>query len=336
MKRICAGGVIAVQLAGCSGIIGPGNAIGWNDAIPPVGNGVGRLVESNQGYKSLGPAAFPVGPDQIEALDAYGAVTIEEEAKFKGRTEAVFTKITANAGLERSTTNLSTSTGWKVLQLKDFSTAVVGKEFAYKCLTAQEFSYEASRAINAGAAVDTTQVAKAFGVASAAVQVDGGLGNQTKVTIANPNVCLSFISAKLVRDRSWWSKSDSWIPFFRGKDKKFELVIDKPGAKASPDFGSRAVNTKPAYQLAAGSLNGQAILKVLIDNHENDQDIPPKILKETYPGVWSRTFPVHTYHIEDDIYAVMSVDVIAKRTDQNTIEVESASLSSPEYRLIRN
>lgn len=336
MKRVCASGIIAFQLAGCSVIGGPGGAIGWNDAIPPVGSGVGRLVERNKGYKSLGPAAFPVGPDQIEVLDTYGAVTVEEEAKFKGRTEAVFTKITANAGLERSSSNLSTSTGWRVLQLKDFSTAVVGKEFAYKCLTAEEFSYEGGKAVNAGAGVDTTVVAKAFGVAAGAVQLDGGVDNQTKITIENPNVCLSFVSAKLVRERSWWTKSDSWIPFLRGKEKKFDLAIDKLGAKARPDFGSRAINIKPGYQLAAGSLNGEAILKVLIDNHETDQDIPPKILKETYPGVWSKTFPVHTFHIEDDIYAVMSVDVTARRTDQNTIEVESASLSSPEYRLIRN
>jgi hypothetical protein len=336
MRKLFMVGAMTFHLSGCSSLAGPGENIGWTDAIPPVGNGVGRLVEKNRGYKSLGAAAFTVNPDQVEVLETYEMATSSEETKFRARTEAVFAKITAAAGLEHASANLNISSGWRVIQLRDFSTAVIDKEFAYKCLTAQAFSYEASRANNAGASVDATEVAKVFGVTAAAVDVNASTGEHTKITIANPNVCLSIVSAKWVRDRWWWSRSDKPIAFKRGQETQFELVVDKPGAKAVPDFGRRAKATKPSYQLAAGSNNGQAILKVLIENNEIDQEIPAKILKENYPGVWSRRFPVHTFHIEDDIYAVMSVQVVAKRTDDNTIVVESAELTSPEYRLIRN
>lgn len=337
MKNLVMVGAITLHLSGCSTIVGPGNTIGWTDAIPPVGNGVGRLVEDNRGYKSLGPAAFTVSPDQVEVLDSYETKNDREETKFRTRTEAVFANIAATAGLEHSSANLSISSGWRVIQLRDFSTAVMDKEFAYKCLTSQAFSYEASKANNAGASVDATEVAKVFGVTAAAVDVNAESGVRTKVTISNPNVCLSFVSAKLVSYRPWWGQtSDKPIAFKRGQEERFELAVDKPGAKAVPDFGKRAKATKPSYQLAAGSNNGQAILKVLIENHESDQEIPSKILKETYPGVWNRRFPVHTFQIDDDIYAVMSVEVTAKLTDENTIVVESAELTSPEYRLIRN
>lgn len=336
MKNIIVVGAITLHLSGCASLAGPGETIGWTDAIPPVGNGVGRLVEKNRGYISLGGVAFPVSPDQIEVLETYEAASSTEEAKFKTGTQAVFGNLAAAAGLEHASANLNISSGWRVIQLKDFSTAVIDKEFAYKCLTAQAFSYEASRANNAGAKVDTTEVAKVFGVAAAAVNVDASAGHHTKVTIANPNVCLSFVSAKLVRDRGWSSSSDKPVPFRQRQETHFELVVDKPGAKAVPDLGKRAKTTRPSFQLAAGSNNGRAILKVLIENNEIDQEIPSKILKETYPGVWSRRYPVHTFQIADDIYAVMSVEVVAQRTDDNTIVVESAELTSPEYRLLRN
>jgi hypothetical protein len=150
------------------------------------------------------------------------------------------------------------------------------------------------------------------------------------------NLCFHrvFLSAKLVRDRGWWSSSDKWVAFRQRQETHFGLAVDKLGAKAAPDFGKRAKMTRPSYRLAAGSNNGRAILKVVIENNEIDQEILSKILKETYPVVWSRRYPVHTFHIADDIYAVISVEVVAKRTDDNTVVVESAELTSPEYRLL--
>ncbi|MBV7569638.1 hypothetical protein [Pseudomonas sp. PDM27] len=328
---------LLLQVSGCTTFSGPGSDIGWTDAVPPVGNGVGRLVEKNHGFKSLGLAAFQVTPDQVEILPTYNAVSTEENAKYSAGANAVFSQITAQAGIERSTSNLSQSSDWKIVQLKDFSTAVTDKEFAYRCLTAKEYSYEVFKKTSGNIKLDASKIAQAFGVTTAAVEVSASPDkpNHTKITIAEPNVCLSFISATLERAR-WWTRYDGTRSLRLDGEKKFTLSINEPGSTVEPDFGKKAVQTKPRYQLYAGEVGGKATLNVMIEDRETHQEIPSKILKETYPGVWKQSYKVHTYNLEEDVYAIMSIDIEAKRTADNKIIVSFAELSSPEYKLIRD
>jgi|UPI0003693823 hypothetical protein len=329
---------LLLPLASCSLFKGPGSDIGWTDAIPPVGNGVGRLVETNHGFKSLSTVAFQVTPDQLETLDTYNYVSDEEDSKYKIGAEAAFNQITANASVERSTTNLSHSSEWRIIQLKDFSTAAINKEFAYRCLTAKEYSYEVATKTSSTLKAETPTIAKAFGVPVGAIEISAKPDNpdQSKVTIADPNVCLSFISATLVRDRPWWSRYDGTRSIKLDGKTSFNLKTDESGPIVEPDFGKRAVETKPRYRLYASEAGGKPILKIFIEDREMHQEIPSKILKETYTDVWEQSYLVHSYHIENNIYAIMSIDIKARRTANNEIEVTKAELSSPEYKLIRN
>ncbi|MVW87876.1 hypothetical protein EI969_18325 [Pseudomonas sp. PB101] len=328
---------LLLQVSGCTTFSGPGSDIGWTDAVPPVGNGVGRKVETNHRVKSLGQAAFQVTPDQLEILPTYNAVSTEENTKYSAGANAVFSQITADAKIERSTSNLSQSSDWKIVQLKDFSTVVLDKEFAYKCLTAKEYSYEVIQKTSGNVKLDASKIAQAFGVTAAAVEVSASPDkpNHTKVTIAEPNVCLSFVSATLERAR-WLTRYDGTRSLRLDGAKKFTLNINEPGPTVEPDFGKRAVQTKPRYQLYAGEAGGKATLNVMIEDRETHQEVPTKILKETLPGVWKQSYKVHTFNVEEDIYAIMSLDIEAKRTADNKIVVTYAELSSPEYKLKRD
>lgn len=326
---------LALQLTSCTPFKGPASDMGWTDAIPPTGNGIGRLVENNKGFKSLSTVAFHVSPDQIETLSSFDSVSIKKQTKYMAGANAAFTKITADASLERASQDLSQSSEWKIIQLRDFSTSVVDKEFAYRCITTDEYSYETSEKNSAQLKLDTS---KAFGVATASIDIQGGAEgvDLTKVTIKEPNVCLSFISATLVKKRSWWGNPVSSKGIEYKGAKEFTLKTNKSGPSVEPDFGKRGVQTKPRYKLYADDSAGLATLKLQIEDRESNRTISHKIFIETLPGTWEQNYRIDTYNIETDTYSIISVDIIANRTENNEIHVSKAELTYPEYTLVRN
>lgn len=322
---------LPITVTGCSLLGGPGSQIGWRDAKPPVTDGVGRIVENN----NLSQLAFTVTPDMLEELGSYTSASTDENDKYKAGIDAVFKQITAKAELEFISSKSMQSNQWKIIQLKDFSTAVVETEFAYRCLTASKYKYTVSRKTKAGAQLDATALAKKIGGTSAKIEIGMVPDDPSKaeIIVDNPTVCLSFVSAKFERDR-WWSRFDGPRHFTVGGLKSFTLTSSNGVvASAKPDFGKRALHTKPTYKLYAVEEGGKPQLQIKVFDsamHKNGYTIP---VPELIPGTWDNKIELPAFGVGGDIYGFMYVELKAKRTAENQILVSQAELYSPEYKL---
>ncbi|GLO51367.1 hypothetical protein PPUN110474_27670 [Pseudomonas putida] len=331
MKKIAMMVVFPMSITGCTLFDGPGSQIGWRDAKPPVTDGVGRIVKNN----NLSQLAFPVSPEMLEELESYMSVSTEQNAKYKAATEVAFKQITANAKLEFISGKSMKSDQWRIVQLKDFSTAVVDTEFAYSCLTANSYKYTVSRKTTAGVELDASELAKKLGGTAAKVEVGMVPDDPSKaeISVQNPRICLSFLSATFERDRSF-TKNDGPRHFKVGDSSKFTLTSSNGViASAEPDFGRRAIHTKPTYKLYAVQEGGQQHLQIKVFDsamYKKGYTVP---IPELVPGTWDSRISLPTFGVGDNVYGFMYVDIKAKRTPENEILVSKAALFSPEYKL---
>jgi hypothetical protein len=326
--------VLATALTGCSIFSGPGSQIGWNDAIPPVSDGVGRKVEGRQ----LSQLTVALSPDMIEILDTYETVTTEQNSKYKAGIEAAFKKLTASAELEYVSSNSITSNRWRIAQMKSFDAAPEETEFAYKCLTADNFKYTVSRKTTAGVKLDASELVKKFDATAAKVEV-GMVPNdpdKAEITVKNPNVCLAFQSA--IFKRKFFGAFDGGQDFKTDeKETKFRLS-SKNGvvASATADFSKRAIHTKPTYKLFATEIDKKQNLQVVVIDpvkYRNGLVVP---IPELMPGTWDAEVRLPTFEVGGDWYGFMKIKIKAKRTTDGEIAVSSAQLYSPEFHLVTN
>lgn len=328
-----------ISLTGCTPHVGLGENIGWNDAEPPGIDGIGREVEYNRGYKSLGAKLVNVSPDKIEVLESYTERNEEKNKKYKADANLTIAKAVISAQADYQATEILTSNEWSVIQLKDYNQVPLYKEFAYRCLTVKKFTYESSSKTAASAKASAGDMASKLGVTAASLEISTNpeKPNSQKVVVSNPNICLAFLSAKLTRARWWWTQTDEPRSFRNegGQYREYDLKPGSEGATVEPDFGRRAKTTKPKYRLYSEYRNGKALLYVEIQDREMFQETLPKLLTESSPGVWSRRYGIHTYHIENNVYSVISMDLSARVSLDGVIHVKAANLFSPEYKLTR-
>ncbi len=331
--------LFALSTVGCTPHVGLGSNIGWNDAEPPTIDGIGRGVEYNKQYKTLGPKVFNVKPDQVEMSGSYQERNEEKNRKYKAGASATIMKATASANVDVNSTEIYSSSDWNIIQLKDFSRVPTDKEFVYKCLTVSKFSFESSQKNSATAKLDAGQLANKLGVTAASVEVSANPDkpNTQKVVVNNPNICLAFLSAKLERAGWWFNRTNNPRNFTyeRKRVENYNLEAGGVGAIVEPDFGRRATLTKPLYRLYSEVKNGKTLLFVEIQDRDTFQVVPPVLIEGSSAGVWSRRQFVHNYQVQDDILSPISVEVSAKMVSKGVVHIESAKLFSPEYKITR-
>lgn len=332
MRNIALSFFVTFLVTGCSLFGGPGSQIGWNDSIPPVTDGVGRLVENG----SLASQAFSVTPDMLEELNSYQQANFEEQSKYTAAINMIFSKATANVGLEYEGSKSGQSTKWKIVQLKDFKKIVYDKKFAYRCLTTEKFTYTVNRKTKAGVTLDATKLAESVGAESAKIDVSMSPTKPDKadITVEDPRVCLSFVSAEFVRDRWFWESTDTPRSFTLDNKKSFFLKSNTGTlAGAEPDFGKRALQSKPIYKLYAAEEKGRQVLKVKILDRQTFETFDDVVITETLPGVWQTPTKLPPFQISNDVYGNMRIEISAILMPDNNIKINWAHLYSPEYKL---
>jgi hypothetical protein len=320
-------------LTGCSIFGGMGREIGWNDAIPPVPNGIGRQVQG----KSLGQYVFDVDSSMIEELESYRTANFEKNEKYRAAVDAAYKQVTANAGFEFISEQAQASTNWRVFQLKNFNGLVPDKQFAYKCLTTDSYSYSVSRKNSGGVKLDASEIAKEIGISAASIEISKsptkpGVSN---VTVENPTVCLAFVSARFKRAGLKFNRNDLPRDFMVEGRKIDSLTADEGEyAVALPDFGPRAFLTKPKYHLFATDNNGLITLKIRIEDRETFKELPHIVVPAQRPGYWNTSVQLPTFHVQDEVYGKLWVQINATQAADNQIKFKSAKLFSPEYKLV--
>lgn len=179
----------ATTLVGCSV---------WHPMEPPIANALGRYVEKGSfGSYTIGGIAVTLDPTMVRTDDSRDTFTKSEYSSFHAKLMASFNNLVgAGADVNYDASNIEVSKGWKVMQISDLSIAApLHAEFVYKCLTNDEYSFEARSLLAGGASISSSELAKSFGTAE--ISTTPSAPNITKVTIKNPTVCLSYVAARL-------------------------------------------------------------------------------------------------------------------------------------------
>lgn len=334
--------VAASSILGC-GTKPPGsNEPGWRTLTPPEENALGKYIEeiSNNKNITLGGDGFEITDEIISISPSFSDVTSEAYTNYRAGAEASFKEITASAGIENTASQVSTSKGWSIAKIKNFSRgAPLEKEFVYKCIMLSEYSFETKNKTTGNVDVNASKLASTFGVAIAKVNVSSSptSPDSLKVTIKNPNLCLSYVSAELYRP---WFSHESEVRSITKKsengvyENRFKLSLNETSDPRSPDLGKDAIDSKPHYRLL---LSGTAEAPVLSFSKEDREfpDRPPTnfILKEKSNGKWTGQYGIENYYYGDMKYALVRLSLEAKKLPDGSVLVESATLYSPTYKL---
>jgi hypothetical protein len=334
--------VAASSILGCGTKLPDSTEIGWRTLNPPEENALGKYIEeiSNNKNVTLGGNGFEITDDIISTSPSFTDVTSEAYTSYKAGAEASFKQITANAGIENTASEVSISKGWSIAKINNFSRgAPLEKEFVYKCIMLSEYTFETKSKTTGGVDVDASKLASTFGVAIAKVNVSSSPASpdNLKVTIKNPNLCLSYISAELYRP---WFGHKGEVRSITKKtedgtyENKFKLSLNEASDPRSPDLGKDAIDSKPHYRLF---LSGTAEAPVLSFWKEDREfpDRPPTYftLKEKPNGKWSGQYGIENYYYGDMKYALVRLSLEAKKLPDGSVQVESATLYSPTYKL---
>lgn len=319
---------------------GPGDSIGWKTLRPPVEKALGRYVERDSGKVYLSGNGYTLNDDTIITSPSYNDVSSENYSNYKLGAEASIKGVMAKAGIEYTSSTTSGSNGWSVTQIKDFSRgAPLEKEFVYKCIMVSEYKFEAKSKTSANLDLDASVLAATFGVPTAKINVSSSPSSPDllKITVKNPNLCLSYVSAKL--SPPWLGgKGDVRTITKKNEDEKYEdafnLKLNEISEPRSPDLGRDALNSKPYYRLALTGTEEKPTLTILKEDRELI-DAPPIYLplKEKAPGRWLGQYGVEQYYYGDMKYALIRLEIDAKLLPDKSVQIKSANIYSQKYNL---
>lgn len=343
LMRVTSIVVATSSILGCSTKLpDPGTTVGWRTLAPPEENALGKYIEemSNSKYTTLGGNGFEITDDIISITPSYSDVTSEEYSNYKAGAEASFKQITASAGIENTASEIIVSKGWSIAKIKNFSRGVpLEKEFVYKCIMFSEYTFDTKSKTTGNVNVDASKLASTFGVAVAKVDVSSSPASpdSLKVTIKNPNLCLSYVSAELYRPwfghkgevRSITKKTEDGI-----YENKFKLSLNETSDPRSPDLGNDAIDSKPHYRLFLSGTAEAPVLSFWKEDREFPDRAPTNfILKPKPNGKWSGQYGIENYYYGDMKYALVRLSLEAKKLPDGSVLVESATLYSPTYKL---
>ncbi|MEX5353336.1 hypothetical protein WCE02_18525 [Pseudomonas juntendi] len=321
----------------------PGEMYGWRSLEPPRENALGRQLFAGG---KIGDPVINIMQSDIEVSSSSGVVSSDSNSKLNSNLEVFVKGVSAELGYDYEMSKKVSSSDWRIQQIKNFAYYLpVEQRFIYQCLVASEYKFDMSSKSGGKAVVDASVLAKSFGVDKASVGVTSAPTSPDKlsVTINNPNICLSYVSAyfKDVSSNLIGSGVDGKyvdITGQNGSDKYSPVFNLMPGQKSwfrAPQYSGKESPHKPWYRIAA-TLNatGQSELEICVQYRSGRMEYKCKLLDPESNGVWDRPYHVDTYPFGRDLYKVISVNVSAKRMDDNSIRVEYARLMYPEYKLI--
>lgn len=323
----------AVALVGCSV---------WHPMEPPIANALGRHVEKNRlGKSTIGAPAMTLSPAMIRIDDSKDTFTNSEYSSFQANLMASFNNLVgAEADVNYEASNIEVSSGWKVMQISNFSSAApLNSEFVYKCLTNEEYSFETTSALAGGGSVDNVKLAEAFGtpVVNISVASVPSAPNRKKVTIKNPAVCLSYVAARLDPiDKKTTPKSTAFTKTENGASKtSFNLGHNGSSDQATLDLGTEGLDNKPMYRLIYSGTEEAPSLRVQIVDLTDPANVHSIVLSETTPGSghWEGVYGLENFQYESMKFLLARLKINARLAADNTVDVASATIFAPTYKL---
>lgn len=331
----------AMILAGCTNNFGNPGSLGWQSLVPPEENALGRYIERTSKGITLGGEGFIINDSNTTMSKSYDDVTKEEYEKLQITAKAKIQEVSADAGLEITSSSSTKSLGFSVVGVRDFSGGVpLEKRFIYKCLMLSEYSFEAKSKTTANLDVDASAIAEKFGVADAKVSIKKGSDqpDTLKVSVKNPNLCMSFISAKLFRSYSPFESNGASRDFFKNQsltgEKTFTLSKDGYSAPLDPDLRGAPRDSRPTYRLY--TVKSEDKLKLYIWKEQSEFPDKPKYfeMKEKTENHWFGEYGVENLYYNDNKYALIRARIEAERLPSGEIKINSASLRAPTYKLL--
>ncbi|KAA8552333.1 hypothetical protein [Pseudomonas marginalis] len=341
LKKAIVTVAITSSLLGCvSDDTGPGKNFGWKTLSPPVEKALGRYVERDSGNVYLGGIGYTISDDTVFTSPSYNDVKSEDYSNYKLGAEASFKGVLAKAGIEHSANDSSSASGWSVTQIKDFSRgAPIDKEFVYKCIMVSDYTFEAKSKTSANLDLDASTLAKTFGVSVAKINLSTSpeSPDSLKIIVKNPNLCLSYVSAKLSTP---WLGGKGKVNTVTKNDENnvnksnFNLKLNESSEPRSADLGNSAKERKPLYRLTVRGTQDAPVLSIWREDRENI-DAPPVYfpLKEKAPGQWFGQYGIEQYYYSDMKYALIRIEIDAKILPDKSIQVKSAEIYSQKLNL---
>lgn len=319
-----------ITLVGCSV---------WHPMEPPIANALGRYVEQGGlGRKNtIGAMAMTLSPAMVRVDESRDTFTKSEYSSFHATLMASFNNLAgAGAGVNYDASNIEVSKGWKVMQISNLSSAApLNSEFVYKCLTNDEYSFEARSLLAGGASVNSTELAKSFGTAE--ITTTPSAPNLTKVTIKNPTVCLSYVAARLDPiDRDSAPKRTALTKTEDGISKtSFNLNHNSSSDQATLDLGTEGLDNKPMYRLIYSGTKEAPSLRVQIVDLTDPANAHSIVLSETTPGsgYWEGVYGLENFQYESMKFLLARLKINARLAADNTVDVASATIFAPTYKL---
>lgn len=311
----------------------------WHPMEPPIANALGRYVEKGSfGSYTIGAAAVALDPSMVRIDESKDTFTKSEYSSYQAKLMASINNLVgAGAGLNYDASNIEVSKGWKVMQISDLSLAApLHSEFVYKCLTNDEYSFEARSRLTGGASIDSTKLAESFGTAE--ISTAPSAPNVTKVTIKNPTVCLSYVAARLDPvDKGSIPKMTAFTKTEDGMPKTaFNLGHNSSSDQATLDLGAEGLDNKPMFRLIyTGTKDAPSLRVQMVDLTKPKATPHSVVLSETIPGSgqWEGIYGLENFQYESMKFLLARLKINAKLTPDNIVEVTSATIFAPTYKL---
>ncbi len=337
--------ITTMMLSGCSTTFVPPekNLYGWNNVNPPRQNVLGYEVLSKG---VIGQPIYNLDSDNILVSDSIGKVTSEQYLAAQYNFDVLAKKATAELGYEYTKSEKLTSNSWKISQIRNLEhTLPVNRRFAYQCLNASNYEFTATSNSGIDATIDATKIAARFGVDKAKVtfKTKPDKPSDFTVIVNDPSVCISYVTAYFEENNGpIFNRTNEHVAitgpdlFESSNDKgknSYELKPGETSYRVSPLYKfERPPAINPEYNLTARQDN-QGLIQLL--SCKDKTTYKCKTIKpDDDNGNWNGTYLIDTFAYGKQKYKVINMNIKARRTPNGTIEIKSAKLYYPQYKLV--
>jgi hypothetical protein len=340
MKKgvFCVVAALALYSCGLNGGKTVGNLYNWKSLSPPRANVLGKEVLSGD---VLGDTLVKVTEQNIERSPSVVSITDDQYKNLTAKADLSVAQASANLGLTNVSSEKLIATDLEVSQIHNFVESLpVNRTFVFQCIHAKEHKFEGSSTTGGAATIDVSRVAAQFGVDIAKVELTSkpDSPNKIEVKISNPNVCLSYKTARFQDDNDFIVGifEDKYVDITGNGDAYaigFTLALGEKSNWRAPRFLGKEPANKPWYRLMAvrGEKSGQISLAVCKqDRGYSDKKHSCVELEDDGYGKWDRPYCVDVFSYGDQRYKVIWINMSAKRDGENIV-VAWAKMQYPQY-----
>ncbi|MDG9783115.1 hypothetical protein [Metapseudomonas otitidis] len=324
----------------------------YRELNPPRTNAIGREVTSGG---AIGPVVvYKVNDRNTTRETVVDEISKESFDRYDAQIEAAVKQVELNLGGNYEASRKLTGQKLEVLTLQNIigsdeegqqNSFVAERTFVYECITAASSVVTVTSKTGAMVGVDVSEIAKAFGVDKAKLEIGSSPSkpDTLEVKVNNPNVCLGYRSARLIDDNRFMlfrNINDYYVNFSVGSGTKLknvtQLRVGESTNPRKPQFiGSNPVNT-PEYRITVSRnakdpqkldlsvcstpFGSRAYVCVPLDNRGGD-------------GIWnSSQYFIEAYSYADGSWKVINLDLNAYQQDDQVF-FNYARMRYPQYKL---